>query len=104
MTVSRSEVVWEQLARHAAARGAHVSIADVCAVAAGSVQPGGAWVAAARNGEPDFIMFVTDPVCERLSELQLTLGEGPCHDVLASAAPVLTADLGDAESGRLWPA
>ena len=31
-------------------------------------------------------------------------GEGPCHDVLASAAPVLAADLGDAESGRRWPA
>jgi ANTAR domain len=49
-------------------------------------------------------MFVTDPVCERLSELQLTLGEGPCHDVLTSAAPVLAVDLGDAESGRRWPA
>jgi hypothetical protein len=104
MTASRSEVVWGQLAGHAAARGARVSIADVCAVAAGSVQPGGAWVAAARNGEPDFIMFVTDPVCERLSELQLTLGEGPCHDVLASAAPVLAADLDDADCGRRWPA
>jgi hypothetical protein len=32
------------------------------------------------------------------------LGEGPCHDVLASAAPVLAADLGDAESARRWPA
>lgn len=104
MNASRSEAVWGQLAAHAAARGARVSIADVCAVAAESVQPGGAWVAAARNGEPDFIMFVTDPVCERLSELQLTLGEGPCHDALASAAPVLIADLGDAELGRRWPA
>src|SRR5580700_4954456 len=100
MTASRSEVVWGRVAAHAAARAARVSIADVCAIASESVQPGGAWVAAARNGEPDFVMFVTDPVCERLSELQLTLGEGPCHDVLASAAPVLTADLGDVESGR----
>jgi hypothetical protein len=33
----------------------------------------------------------------------LTLGEGPCHDVLASAAPVLAADLGDEQSGRRWP-
>jgi ANTAR domain len=49
-------------------------------------------------------MFVTDPVAEQLSELQLTLGEGPCHEVLASAAPVLAADLGDTESGRRWPA
>ena len=104
MTASRSEALWGQLAAHAAIRDARVSVSDVCAVAVGSGQLDGAWVAAARNGEPDFVMFVTDPVCERLSELQLTLGEGPCHDVLASAAPVLAADLGDAESGRRWPA
>jgi hypothetical protein len=104
MTASRSEVVWGQVAAHAAAHGARVSVADVCAVAAGSAQLTGAWVAAARNREPDFAMYVTDPVCEELAELQLTLGEGPCHDVLASAAPVLAADLGDAESGRRWPA
>jgi hypothetical protein len=61
-------------------------------------------VAAARNGEPDFVMYVSDAACEKLAELQLTLGEGPCHDVLASAAPVLAADLGDAESSRRWPA
>jgi len=104
MTASRSEVVWGQLAEHAAVHGAGVSVADVCAVAAQSAQLSGAWVAAARNGEPDFAMYVMDPVCERLAELQLTLGEGPCHDVLASAAPVLAADLDDTESGRRWPA
>jgi hypothetical protein len=64
----------------------------------------GAWVAAARKGEPDFPMYVTDQISERLLELQLTLGEGPCHDVLASAAPVLAADLDDPESARRWPA
>lgn len=95
--------MWGELAAHAAARGARVSVADVCAVAAGSGQLSGAWVAAARNEEPEFLMCTTDPVCERLAELQLTLGEGPCHDVLASAAPVLAADLGDAESSRRWP-
>jgi hypothetical protein len=103
MAASRPEVVWGQVAAHAAARGARVAVADVCAIAAGPSQLGGAWAAAARNGEPDFLMFVTDPICERLSELQLTLGEGPCHDVLASAAPVLATDLGDAEFGRRWP-
>jgi hypothetical protein len=49
-------------------------------------------------------MCVTDPVSERLAELQQMLGEGPCHDVLATAAPVLVADLSDAESSRRWPA
>ena len=47
---------------------------------------------------------MTDSVCEWLAELQLTLGEGPCHEALATAAPVLVADLSDPESGRRWPA
>jgi hypothetical protein len=96
--------MWGELAAHAAARGARASVADVCAVAAGSGQLSGAWVVAARDEEPEFLMCTTDPVCERLAELQLTLGEGPCHDVLASAAPVLASDLGDTESSRRWPA
>ena len=61
----------------------------------GQQQVSGAWVTAAGGRGPDFVMCVTDPVSEQLAELQLTLGEGPCHDVLASAAPVLAADLGD---------
>jgi hypothetical protein len=61
-------------------------------------------VTASGSEQPDFVMCVTDPVCEQLAELQLTLGEGPCHDVLVSAAPVLAADLADAEPGRRWPA
>jgi hypothetical protein len=49
-------------------------------------------------------MCVSGPVGEQLAELQLMLGEGPCLDVLASAAPVLAADLGDEEFGPRWPA
>jgi ANTAR domain len=96
--------MWGELAAHAAARGARVSVADVCAVAAGAAQLSGAWVAVAQDAEPGFLMCATDPVGEQLAELQLMLGEGPCHDVLVSAAPVLAADLGDTESGRRWPA
>ena len=104
MTDSRAVAVWGQVAAHAAAHGRRVSVADVCAVAVSSAQLGGAWVVAARGGDPDFVMCVTGPVSEQLAELQLTMGEGPCHDVLASAAPVLAGDLGDAESARRWPA
>lgn len=95
--------LWGQVAAHAAERGRRVSVADVCAVAVGSAALGGAWVVAARGGGPDFVMCVTGPVSERLAEVQLMLGEGPCHDVLASAAPVLAGDLGDAESAGRWP-
>jgi hypothetical protein len=59
---------------------------------------------AARGGDPDFVMCVTGPVSEQLAELQLMLGEGPCHDVLASAGPVLAGDLSAPEFTGRWPA
>jgi hypothetical protein len=100
MTEGRPAVVWGLVAGHAAAAGRRVSVADVCAVAVECAQVSGGWVTVAGDRGPDFVMSVTDPVAEQLAELQLTLGEGPCHDVLASAAPVLAADLGDQASGR----
>jgi ANTAR domain-containing protein len=104
VTGSRALGLWAQVATHAAAQGRRPSVADVCAVAVSSARLSGAWVVAARGGDPDFVMCVTGPVSEQLAELQLMLGEGPCHDVLASAGPVLAGDLGDAESARRWPA
>ena len=101
--VGRPAVLWGLVAGHAAAAGRRVSVADVCAVAVGCAQVSGAWVTVSGGRRPDFVMSVTGPVSEQLAELQLTLGEGPCHDVLASAAPVLAADLGDEDSGRRWP-
>ena len=104
MSVSRATVLWGLIAEHAAAGGRRVAVGDVCAVAVSSAQASGAWVAAASSRGPDFVLSVTDQVSEHLAELQLLLGEGPSHDVLAAAAPVLAADLGDQESARRWPA
>jgi hypothetical protein len=104
MADSRPAVLWGLIAAHAAAAGRRVAVADVCAVAVSSARASGGWVAAASGRGLDFVMCVTDPVSEQLAELQLMLGQGPCHDVLATAAPVLAADLGDEESSRRWPA
>jgi hypothetical protein len=104
MTVSRSTVLWGMIAEHAAVSGRRVMVDDVCAVAVPAAQASGAWVVAASSRGPDFVMCVTDPVSEQLAELQQMLGEGPCHDVLDAAAPVLAADLRDQESSRRWPA
>ena len=92
------------IAEHAAAGGRRVKIDDVCAVAVSSAQVSGAWVAAASSRGPDFVMCVTDQVSEQLAELQQMLGEGPCYDVLAAAAPVLAPDLRDTEFSSRWPA
>ena len=59
MTDSRAVLVWGQVAAHAAAHGQRPSVADVCAVAVSSAQLSGAWVVAARGGDPDFVMCVT---------------------------------------------
>jgi ANTAR domain len=103
MTDRRAAALWGQVAAHAAGHGRRVSVADVCAVAVSSARLGGGWLAAARGGDPDFVMCVTGLAGEQLAELQLTMGEGPCYDVLASSAPVLAADLGDAEFAGRWP-
>ncbi len=97
-------MLWGLIAARAAAAGRRVAVADVCAVAVSSARAGGGWVAAANGRAPDFVICVTNLVSEQLAEVQLMLGEGPCHDVLASPAPVLAADLGDAQSNRRWPA
>jgi hypothetical protein len=91
------------IAGHAAEQGQRVSVADVCAVAVSCVQVTGAWVTAVSDRGPDFVMEVTGPVSEQLAELQLTLGQGPCYDALAAAAPVLAGDLGDGSARRRWP-
>ena len=104
MADSRAAVLWGQIAAHAAAQNRSVSATDICAVAVSSARLSGAWVVASRGSGPDFVMGVAGPVSEQLAELQLTLGEGPCHDVLAAAAPVLAGHLGDEEFSRRWPA
>ena len=103
MTSGRPAELWGLVAGQAAEAGRRVSVADVCAVAAEATQVSGAWVTMASGRGPDFVMCVTGPMGEQLAELQQTLGEGPCNDALASAAPVLAADLEDGASGRRWP-
>jgi hypothetical protein len=62
----------------------------------------GAWVMAQKAAGAGHLMCVTDEVGEQLAELQMTLGEEPCLDVLTSGAPVLISDL-DEDAARRWP-
>jgi hypothetical protein len=104
VTPSRQGRIWGLVAEQAAGRGGRVSAADVCAAVVPGVQVTGAWLSAARVAEPGHLMRVTDEVSERLSELELTLGEGPSLDASASGGPALASDLADGESWARWPA
>ena len=104
MADDRAAKVWGLVVGQAATTGDRVSVADVCAVAVKMLEISGAWVTTANaNGRGNF-MSVTDEISERIAELQLTLGEGPCHDALAFPGPVLISDLDTAEPARDWPA
>ena len=48
------------------------------------------------------ITAASDPVSERIEELQFLLGEGPCIDAFATRRPVLVPDLADGAMNR-WP-
>ena len=103
MTVSGPGRIWGLVAAQAAARGGRVSAADVCAAAVAAVEVTGAWLSAASGAGAGHLMRVTDKVSEELAELQLTLGEGPSPDAVASGGAVLASDLGETQSGRRWP-
>jgi ANTAR domain/GAF domain len=98
---SRVVQVWKLVLAQAVSRGGRVSVADVCAAAANGLQVGGAWVTAGDGTAPEQAVWATDVIGESLAEVQITLGEGPCHDAAVSGIPVLAANLADG-SGHQW--
>ena len=75
----------------------------VCLVAARELAALGAAVTVLTGDGLRGLSAASDPVIERLEELQFTLGEGPCIDAIESRRPVLIADLSGPAMSR-WPA
>jgi ANTAR domain len=103
MIADHAALVWGLVAGQAARHGGRVSAVDVCAAAVEALPVSGAWVMAQGTAGAGHIMCATDEVAEQLAELQMTLGEGPCLDVVTSGAPVLVSDLDDGDAARRWP-
>lgn len=103
MSGSRSARIQVLVAEQAARRGTRVGVVDVCAAAVRALPVGGAGVSAMSRTATSHPLCSTDEVSERLEELQLTLGEGPCVDAFALGAAVLTPDLRAAGVRDRWP-
>ncbi|MFI1100591.1 ANTAR domain-containing protein [Streptomyces melanogenes] len=91
------------MARQAALRGARVGVVDVCAAAVAALPVGGAGVSAMSRRAASHPLCSTDDISERLEELQLMLGEGPCVDAFEQGTAVLTPDLLTRTLQDCWP-
>ncbi|GAA4808769.1 GAF domain-containing protein [Streptomyces ziwulingensis] len=91
-------LVAEQASRH----GGRVGVTDVCTAAVAALPVGGAGLSVMSRTAVSHPLCSTDDVSERLEELQLTLGEGPCVDAHARGCVVLTADLRARELQDRW--
>ncbi|MFI1281628.1 GAF and ANTAR domain-containing protein [Streptomyces sp. NPDC020858] len=103
MTGDRTARIKVLVARQAALRGARVGVVDVCTAAVATLPIGGAGVSAMSRTAAGHPLCSTDLVSERLEELQLTLGEGPCVDAYALGSAVLASDLRGDEERHRWP-
>ena len=73
-----------------------------CLAAAEALSASGAGISVMTADGTRGVCATSDPVSDRVEELQFTLGEGPCIDAFASCRPVLTADLAETENYQ-WP-
>ncbi|MEV4280067.1 GAF and ANTAR domain-containing protein [Actinoplanes xinjiangensis] len=74
----------------------------LCERAVSSLSAAGAGLSVVAQNNQFSLLAAADQTSERLEELQLVLGEGPCIDAAAARRPALIADLGQVEPTR-WP-
>lgn len=75
---------------------------QVCRTAARALSASGAGISMMTTDGTRGVCAASDPVSERVEELQFVMGEGPCMDAFATRRPVLIADLGAGAVSR-WP-
>jgi len=87
----------------AEAEGTPVAVRHVCQACANAMHASGVALYVIGDlglGEP---VHATDPVSERVAELQVTLGEGPAVRALTDIYPVAVPDLSSRQAQSDWP-
>ena len=74
----------------------------LCSAAVTALPASGVGVTVMTDAGVRGVAVASDAASERIDELQLTLGEGPCMDAFSSRRPVLEADLRSGGMSR-WP-
>jgi hypothetical protein len=82
--------------------GAPVSVGALCQTAVARLGVSGAVLTMDTSGWPE-VRCATDALGGQLTELQVTVGEGPAVDVWRGGGPALVADLDAPSSQARWP-
>jgi hypothetical protein len=79
------------------------AVRDFCLVAVARIGVDAAAVTYRTTGAGLELLHTTDDVAERLAQLEMTLGEGPTFDAVASSLPTAVDDLRSPISTHRWP-
>ncbi|MEV8505039.1 GAF and ANTAR domain-containing protein [Actinoplanes sp. NPDC051475] len=74
----------------------------VCQTATHALSASGVGISVMTDDGTRGVCAASDPISERVEELQFIMGEGPCIDAFTTGRPVLVADLGGGAANR-WP-
>ncbi|WP_027341334.1 ANTAR domain-containing protein [Hamadaea tsunoensis] len=100
MTAQRRIRLWTRVVE--VADGGRVTLGTVCTALIEAAGVDGAWASVLLPANLRETVYASDAVAERLSDLALTLGEGPGVDA-SGGTPALAADLLDIDSQARWP-
>jgi len=95
----------KQRVRHLmqAAGGGTDSLLRLCTSAVSSLDVDGIGLSMTNGSGSNTKVAATDQVSDRIEDLQVLLGQGPCVDAVTTGAPVLVADLVGSDAGTRWP-
>ncbi|MFB4320610.1 ANTAR domain-containing protein [Actinomadura sp. 21ATH] len=94
--------VWGLIAACARRRAAAVSAQDACIACARALALSGVGVSLVAGDRLEPVQ-VAGRLGRELLEAELTSGDGPCVEAVATGGPVLVADLAEPVCGRRWP-
>jgi GAF domain-containing protein/ANTAR domain-containing protein len=75
----------------------------ICRACVDGLDVDGAAISLLTASESRETLWATDPIAERLEELQFTLNEGACMEAAKSGNPVLVGDLRHSTDTAQWP-
>ncbi|GLZ00679.1 GAF and ANTAR domain-containing protein [Actinoplanes sp. NBRC 103695] len=102
----RKSVIADLVARQPAEpAGTAGLLRRVCRAAAKALSASGTGLSVMTEDGVRAATAASDPISERIEDLQFVLGEGPCMDAFASRRPVLVPDLDElgCGAGSRWP-